>query len=242
MTWEIDDVDFVCDECPEVKNGDIKVVIKPKALLKVISLLKRFPELEWGAFCIGTKRRNIIYVKDIKVPKQVVTKANISFENNEFPENCVGWIHSHNSMDAYLSSTDKTSAPAYSATIVVNNKIDLVAAVKQKLSCKRYALVEAEVEIEVSKDIEEELKNIQEKAIEIRDGNLWHYYENTCKVCGRRLSKNKHKVKYCVYCDSIVHPKCFVKEKDMCLECFEEHRLGLEKKEPSRASWRDYID
>ncbi len=223
MSWS-EEIELVCDECPEVKHNKPKVIIKQQALVKIIMLLHKFPHIEWGAYCIGSKDKEAYYIEDLKIPKQEVDKANVEFKETNFPKNCIGWIHSHNNMDAFLSATDKASASIYDVTIVVNNKLEFAVAVKIKLSCGRCALADTTVEIELGKELEQELANIVEKKEEIKVIEI-DYKDRICVVCGQKLPKKKKKLKYCKMCNNWVHNHCYIDDLKMCLNCFEEFEL-----------------
>lgn len=219
MSWS-EEIDLVCSECPELRKNSPKVIIKQKALLKIVALLHKFPHVEWGAYCIGSKDENGYYIEDLKIPKQEVNRSNVEFKENKFPKNCIGWIHSHNSMDAFLSETDKSSASIYDVTLVVNNRLDIAAAVKIKLSCGRFALTEAEAELEIENELDEEIANIVEKKekylVELTEK------DRICVVCGQKLPKKKRKLRYCKYCNNWVHIQCYIEELKMCANCYEE--------------------
>jgi len=219
MSWK-EEIELVCSECPEVKEIKPKIILKQKALMKIVALLHKFQHIEWGAYCIGSKDEEAYYIEDLKVPKQEVDKSNVEFKESKFPKNCIGWIHSHNDMEAFLSSTDKSSASIYEVTLVVNNKLEFAAAVKIKLSCGRFALAEATTELEIENEIQDELSNIVEKKQKYLISE-----DRICVVCGQRLPKKKRKLRYCKYCNNLVHAHCFVEEMQMCANCFDEYQF-----------------
>ncbi len=239
MSWEIrDKCKVVIDKCPELSDEGKCVVLSCEVLGKVITLLNKYPELEWGAYMVGEEKEDMYLVTDIVLMKQEVTGSTVEFIEDNFPENCIGWIHSHNSMEVFLSKTDENTAVMYNVTVVVNNKLEFACKVREQLPCGRIALVPSSVkiqgaEIDTSNIIE---KNIVERIVINRENRL--FPDIFCAVCGQRLSKKKIKLEWCERCERYVHKQCYNTNFQMCLNCIE--GMG-EYRERSKELWKEYI-
>lgn len=248
MSWKIDNGDcVVSDKCPELSSGK-RVVLSHIVFGKIITLLNKYPELEWGAYLIGEEKEDEYVVEDLVLMKQEVTGTTVEFLEEDYPKNCIGWLHSHNSMDAFLSGTDKETAIQYAITLVVNNELKFACAVKKKLPCGRTALSPARVkvagiEVDTSKIVEK--KYVSEYGRVLRDIPLSELPDEICPVCGYKLSKRKSKVQWCDKCQRYVHKRCFDADLKMCRRCLEEvsSESDIEsEKEHIREMWKDYID
>ena len=219
--WSIPEAnDCVREKCPEM-SGKIKLIFSMEAFAKIVLLTKKISDYEWGAYLVGEQRDNkTFYIKDLVIPKQKVSRASVEFEEENFPENCVGWIHSHNSMRAYLSETDISTASVYKVSVVVNNDLQFAAGCKLQLPCGRIGILTTEspvIEIEgaevdtsnIEMPEEEELVRASPKDLEI------------CPVCNQKVSPRKGEI--CEYCGELAHRKCgrFYHGIFVCDKCYE---------------------
>ena len=238
MSWEIDNEDkLVSEKCPEMEKEGKDVVLENNVVGKIITLLNKYPDLEWGAYLIGEEQKDKFLIKDLTLMKQEVTGTTVEFVEEDFPKNCVGWIHSHNSMDTFLSKTDVKTAMLYKVSIVVNNALNFVCRVKKQLPCGRVTLVPSKVilqgiDVDTSKIVEKPKK----ESIVIVDQS----FQNICPVCGCKLSRRKSKLAYCPHCRNFVHRRCFNEEWNMCANCVE--MFSKDEKERSRDLWREYFN
>ncbi len=103
--------------CSLCKEPVVYIEVMPKQ--KIELLMEAYPHQEWFAYLAGTKsEQGNIFVTDISVPPHKAAsggyaEAEAPVYNPETklytfhaPENCVGVIHSHNSMGAFHSGTD----------------------------------------------------------------------------------------------------------------------------------------
>lgn len=219
--WSIPEANnCVREKCPEI-SGNIKLIFSIEAFSKIVLLTRKIRDYEWGAYLVGEQRDSkTFYIKDLVIPKQKVSKASVEFEEENFPENCIGWIHSHNSMKAYLSETDISTASVYKVSVVVNNDLQFAAGCKVQLPCGRVGLITTEspeVELEGA---EIDTSNItlpseEEKPVKITKG------VEICPVCGQKVSTRKGI--WCEYCGELVHRKCATMYKGVlvCKRCAE---------------------
>ena len=249
MSWEINNKDrVVSDSCPEIKNSGKTVVLSHVVLGKIITLLNKYPNLEWGAYLVGEEKGDECIVEDIILMKQEVTGTTVEFVEEDFPEKCIGWLHSHNTMNVFLSGTDEATAMQYKITLVVNNKLEFECKIKQELPCGRIALCSADVkvagvEVDTSKIIEKHEYKYEMGRI-LRDIPLTELPDEICPVCGYKLSKRKSKLAWCNRCQRYVHKRCFDEELGLCNRCVEEisSESDIEtEKELIKERWKEYI-
>lgn len=83
--------------------------IEALARQKIRALMDEYPHQEWLAYLVGRiSEKENIFVEDINVPPHAdVGGASAEAEPFHIPKNCVGIIHSHHSMGAFHSPTDK---------------------------------------------------------------------------------------------------------------------------------------
>ena len=194
----------VREKCPEL-SGSIKLIFSIEAFSKIVALTRKIKDYEWGAYLVGEQKdAKTFYIKDLVIPKQKVSKASVEFEEENFPENCIGWIHSHNTMKAYLSETDISTASVYKVSVVVNNDLEFAAGCKINLPCGRVGLLideKPEIEIEDANIDLSNITRIEEKVEEPKRIAI-----SVCPVCGQKVSTRKGIE--CEYCGELVHRKC----------------------------------
>lgn len=135
-------------EANEVPN--ISVVLSPLAYLKTLTLLAKYPKLEWLAYLIGKKVKDTYQLQDLLIPKQVQSTATVDLDPTETLDlhNVVGTIHSHHTMGAFFSTTDTNSiVPNHPVSIVVSTT-GWACQVKQTLPCGHYLATSADLLME----------------------------------------------------------------------------------------------
>ena len=138
------------------------VQITGECYLKIKSLMATQKNKEWLAYLQGEikddkpKNENdgnheITYtVNDLFIPKQVVSYASVNVVNSELPENCIGVMHSHHSMGAFMSSTDRDWINSNHNLSIVVAKDDMKAQVRYFSPCSngtKYFVIEPEVDL-----------------------------------------------------------------------------------------------
>jgi len=96
--------------CSEVGKPDIYIEVKARQ--KIQYLMEEYTSQEWLGYLVGreSEKKNF-FVEDLVVPPHAeASGACAEAEPNTVPEGCVGIIHSHHSMGAFHSHTDKTYA------------------------------------------------------------------------------------------------------------------------------------
>lgn len=148
-----------CDLAPACSYKDKLVeptVHLPLPVYLVIRQLCEDITIEWQMFLIGSVDGNNYNVTSYYIPKQVVTASSVEDEDN-LPvawykeNNVIGTLHSHGNMGVFFSGTDDTNnqnSPV-SCHVVVNNKDEYIACVRQTLPCGMEAFVKCGVSVEV---------------------------------------------------------------------------------------------
>ncbi len=85
------------------------VYLEPIARQKIQVLMGEYPHQEWLAYLRGRiSEKNNIFVEEISVPPHEEASAgSAEAEPLHIPKDCVGVIHSHHTMGAFHSGTDK---------------------------------------------------------------------------------------------------------------------------------------
>ena len=91
--------------CSLVKSPIIYIEPVPKT--KIELLLDEYPHREWVGYLVGQIAEENFFVDDITIPphKEALAAA-AEVEPFNIPDNCIGIIHSHNTMGAFHSGTD----------------------------------------------------------------------------------------------------------------------------------------
>lgn len=239
-----------CNEinCPESEKEKKTIHITEKAVNQIRTLLEKYEKLEWMAALIGTETEEKTTIEEIKIYEQEVSKCSVVLtrEGNKQmnkEKNTIGWIHSHNEMGVFTSTTDLETAEWNKLTIVVNNKLEILAKKIIKLPCGRKTIIECKVEKITEKD-----KEIEKQADELIKERIYTYnYENTnsiyykkgedvessCGICGMKM--NWKKAVYDWGYGTKVHKKCFVREHG-----YEPSELGDEEEIDELTYMREY--
>lgn len=191
-------------KCPKATTNK-EITIKDKAQRQIRTLLNEISTQEWMAILKGKEEEEEIIVEELYIPEQETEAAHISLttkgdiEANE--QQGIGWIHSHNNMATFFSENDINTASQNRISIVVNNKQEMKALIKEKLPCGEEALIEIPVkqtylyDKETLKAIKEKIK---EKAKEIKTTteerlSKWAKKQEreTCTYCKQKIGRGK---------------------------------------------------
>jgi proteasome lid subunit RPN8/RPN11 len=204
--------------CPHYSSIKRSVITLEKEVVAIIQgLLDKFPEHEWGAFLIGKETSEGYAISSLNIPKQKVTPTFVDLENEDYPKDSVGWIHSHNKMSTHLSTTDESTALIHKVSLVVNNKMEFSGVVKHTLPCGTKTLLPIESVILMRDTLE-----VDTSMIEIQKAKPPTYLPNIapgcCAVCGGVILKGQ-KTKACDMCGRMLHKHCYKKSGGSCNEC-----------------------
>lgn len=99
-----------CDsiQCSLLKNPI--VYLEPSVRQKIELLMKEYPHQEWLGYLVGrVSEKENFFVEDLSIPPhKEALGASAEAEPFHIPDNCIGVIHSHNSMGAFHSGTDQS--------------------------------------------------------------------------------------------------------------------------------------
>jgi len=185
----------------------MNIYISEKAYYKICSFNKLGNEKEWLAVLIGGKNETItdgIFVDDLFLPFQNVSSASCEVDEEKYPteiakldkktlENMIGWIHSHNTMSTFYSSTDVDTDNDLTkyfdknkviVSIIVNNDFDIIGKIHLNLE---YGTIEFGVPIKVYREFSEDripasIKNQFENKVKEKVYQSWNTlngYANT---------------------------------------------------------------
>jgi proteasome lid subunit RPN8/RPN11 len=85
-----------------------RIHVAREVLDKIEMLMDRYPSTEWVGYLTGnTQNKEHYYITGISIPPHVSRgKAYAEVKPLHQPDNCIGLIHSHNSMGAFHSAVD----------------------------------------------------------------------------------------------------------------------------------------
>lgn len=226
--WAFEGNDCIEDgKCPEMSRK-IKVILSKKTQEQIKTLLRMFPNLEWMGALIGKEvtPKEEYYIENIKIFEQKVNGASVELTDKGNEEKArtlnIGWIHSHNSMGAFLSSTDIMTAKQNIISIVVNNKLEFDGRCKIKVSCLggKDALLPIEILYQVENDKEtEELANALIIREEYKSNYFYEKDDNEadrmvgilfeqCLSCNNQVGKKKKEINVGNRMVGYVHNRC----------------------------------
>lgn len=126
------------------------VIIERNAKDKIEALMAKFPDTEWLAFLDGRETEEGFLITDLRIPLQSVSVADC--DDVEFVPSAshIGVIHSHHTMGAFFSFTDKKYLNSSNTVSVVvakkgNGAIEAQAVLRLVTPSGRWVKVEAEV-------------------------------------------------------------------------------------------------
>jgi hypothetical protein len=184
-------------ECPKYKKKGT-IIIDIVSYTKVKAMMKEMGSKEWLAYLIGTFPEDIskdpVLITGLMIPEQEVSSTSVDVVG-EPPAECIGTIHSHHSMGAFASGTDKDHLQGnHNVFLVVTTKLDFEAKIRTLLPCGDFCLQEAELQYSLpqSSEVEEFVASakgvIKEKTYAYQqylnngnygrwDGNKWIRHE-----------------------------------------------------------------
>lgn len=120
----------VVKNCPVTRASRGVVRIAPGVLAELAGTLEDEKGLEWAVLLHGSKSDDGLEVEvtSISVPAQERhgTEVDVADESGraQQPKDCMGVLHSHHSMGAFFSTTDRTKLnPRYGLSIVISSNI-----------------------------------------------------------------------------------------------------------------------
>ena len=174
--WENDEIQYVeaCSKSPK----EIDVYISDLVKYKIDILMKKFPSLEWLAYITGTINDNSYIVKDLYIPKQVVTGVDVHVDSSDtITTPIIGILHSHHNMSLKFSGIDHDGVNKnHDVSLLVTHK-GMIGQVRTITECGSYNIVPANIKpyFEVSMNDDEFQTELDEKISEIKQ----HYPVNT---------------------------------------------------------------
>jgi len=174
--WENDEIQYVeaCSKSPK----EIDVYISDLVKYKIDILMKKFPSLEWLAYITGTINDNSYIVKDLYIPKQVVTGVDVHVDSSDtITTPIIGILHSHHNMSLKFSGIDHDGVNKnHDVSLLVTHK-GMIGQVRTITECGSYIIVPANIKpyFEVSMNDDEFQTELDEKISEIKQ----HYPVNT---------------------------------------------------------------
>jgi hypothetical protein len=174
--WENDEIQYVeaCSKSPK----EIDVYISDLVKYKIDILMKKFPSLEWLAYITGTINDNSYIVKDLYIPKQVVTGVDVHVDSSDtITTPIIGILHSHHNMSLRFSGIDHDGVNKnHDVSLLVTHK-GMIGQVRTITECGSYIIVPANIKpyFEVSMNDDKFQTELDEKISEIKQ----HYPVNT---------------------------------------------------------------
>lgn len=114
--------------CPITAGSLGRVIIPPSLLAELVGTLDREAGEEWLVFLHGQREEGgLIYLVDgITVPPgQKRHSSEVELPETREEADLIGVLHSHHSMGAFFSGTDKTKLnPKYDLSIVISSRLD----------------------------------------------------------------------------------------------------------------------
>jgi len=215
------------------------VIIEDKALIQIKTLCREVPTTEWIAVLIGERSEQDYktVLKEIKIFEQEVNGQHCEFTDKGSVDaamiKSVGWIHSHNNMDAFFSGMDVDTAKGSQLSLCVNNAGAFYGKSKRRLPCGDESLIDVEIrrssEYEEDAGIIEDAKRLIKNQYSVQ-GKLDYETPNSqnninddCLVCFRKVGRNKRKY----VTQGVVHKTC----NDEYLRLYDRDRWVANNKE-----------
>jgi len=149
MPWGVNKKDDRFVQCSLVKDVIIFIGNKPRQ--KIEFLMEEYAHQEWLAYLVGkqSKKENF-FIEDIFIPPHAeASSTSAEAEPFHIPQKCVGVIHSHHSMGAFHSATDKEHVDQnFPISITVakrNTALEFDAVSYRTTLCGKVASVKGEV-------------------------------------------------------------------------------------------------
>jgi proteasome lid subunit RPN8/RPN11 len=201
--WEIEKPK-TAEDCSFCEDTTRIFVLSPK-VFATMQLLCREIKMEWQILLCGIETRTGIYVDGYYIPKQEVTSASVT-NNDEITaefvamHRVIGTCHSHGSMGVFFSSTDETCTnfSMLKHHIVTNNDGAFKAISRVELPCGMTKFVDAIVRTavpDVKKKNVKGIENIVEKAY-VTTYHAGGTFYGTQSVEWKRGNKRNHAFLY----------------------------------------------
>lgn len=177
------------EECPDM-DVDRTLILYNSVYFKIRSMMDEMNRKEWMGYLKGFEDDGDIYIEDIYIPEQTVTSANVNNEEEQ-PEDSIGMVHSHHSMGAFWSGTDRSSIIHQNkANMVVDSDMEMEATTLVDLPCGRTAVVDADVLVMNEGDDFEDWAEEQEDKIQTKTySSSYSYKKRKTKKKGTKKGK-----------------------------------------------------
>lgn len=114
--------------CPVTSGTFGRIVMPTELIAELVGALADEPGQEWLVFMHGRREKGgLVYVVDrFSVPqKQRRHSSEVDIPQMAYDDDLIGPIHSHHSMGAFMSGTDKTKLnPRFDISIVISSRLD----------------------------------------------------------------------------------------------------------------------
>jgi hypothetical protein len=142
MSWKVKEADNKVAHC-SLLGEKVSVFLHQTPLTKIKVLMDKYPHQEWCGYMTGEIKEGVFDVKDISIPPHAeASGASAEAEPFNVPENCIGFIHSHNTMRAFHSGTDQAHVDYnYPLSITVakrTTKLEFDIISNRKTECGRW--------------------------------------------------------------------------------------------------------
>jgi len=135
-------------ECSVTKLPTVSLGLVAQQKIRI--LMDFYLQSEWAAYLVGKEDEKQVYIEDIQVPPHdyangvsaEIAEPKYNKDTGQYdmyvPENCVGFVHSHNSMGAFHSSVDDQHVDRnYPVSITVAKKQGNIELEYDTICCKK---------------------------------------------------------------------------------------------------------
>ena len=139
----------VVEKCSLAKDlEDPEVSMDFIVMQKALAMTQEMGSKEWLGYLKGFPTEDGFHIDDIFIPKQTVTSSDVDEIERVVDADIVGTIHSHHNMGTFFSGTDHDYIGGNNPVmIVIDSKGNTKCAVRAKLQCGNYILLEAELTV-----------------------------------------------------------------------------------------------
>lgn len=139
----------VVEKCSLAKDlEDPEITMDFIVMQKALAMTQEMGSREWLGYVKGFPTEKGFHIDEILIPKQTATYSDVEDIERVTDEDIIGTIHSHHTMGTFFSGTDHDYIGANNPVmIVIDSKGNTKAAVRAKLQCGNYILLEAELTI-----------------------------------------------------------------------------------------------
>jgi Prokaryotic homologs of the JAB domain len=197
--WKTNPPEEECVTCSLASGFTIYLEYDPQ--VKIELLMEEYPHKEWIGYLIGELKDDKIFVTDMIIPPhEEAYAASATAEPFHQPDNCIGIIHSHNSMGAFHSGTDKEyvdSNYTISVTVASKDNLEFDAIAVRETPCGKRVRVKCEVvyvnpapSFDEEKWLKEASENVE--ASSKKPTYLTNPYDDSYyNVCGKPMTKKE---------------------------------------------------